>query len=126
MKSKYTILVIEDEEALLNALTKKITLSGFEVITAKTGSEGIEMAISNHPDLILLDMVLPVFDGLTVLDQLRIDPWGKTVPVIILTNLTQVEAEEESKARGVSAYLIKTDWKLSDVSEKIKNVLHIT
>jgi DNA-binding response OmpR family regulator len=125
MKPTYTILIIEDEKAILTALTTKLKAVGFEVITAENGSDGVKTAIEKHPDLILLDMVLPMLDGLSVLDQLRSDAWGKEVPVIVLTNLTQVEAEEESKARGVSAYLIKTDWKLTDVLQKIKDVLHI-
>lgn len=121
----YTILIIEDESSILTALKTKVASAGFQVITAKNGSEGVIAATERHPDLILLDMVLPLLDGLSVLDQLRNDSWGKDVPVIVLTNLTQVEAEEESKARGVSAYLIKTDWKLEEVIQKIKDVLHI-
>jgi len=84
------------------------------------------MAREKHPDLILLDIVLPQLDGLSVLDQLRSDDWGKSVPVIMLTNLTQVEAEEESLERGVKAFLVKTDWKLEEVVQKIRDVLGMT
>lgn len=125
MDKQYRILIIEDEKDLLSALEKKITNAGFAVISASDGVTGVTVALEEHPDLILLDMVLPRLDGLSLLDQLRTDSWGKTVPIIVLTNLAQVEAEEETKERGVRDYLIKTDWKLEEVIQKIKSVLSI-
>lgn len=126
MAKTNTILIIEDEKALSTALETKLSASGFDTLVAANGVDGLKMAIKEHPDLILLDIVLPQLDGLSVLDQLRTDPWGKTVPVIMLTNLTQVDAQEESKERGVQAFLIKTDWKLEEVVQKIREILGIS
>ena len=117
------ILVVEDDEAISKALQTKLVNEGYEVIVATDGAEGVELALSEKPDLILLDVILPVMDGITVLDKLRADRWGKTVPVIILSNLGKADAIEESKERGVNHYLVKTDWKLADVIQKVKDEL---
>ncbi len=124
-QKKHTILVVEDEKTLVQAIEKKLKSEGFETLVAMDGLSALEMARSNHPDLILLDIILPQLDGLSVLEQLRQDDWGKEVPVIMLTNLAQADAEEVSKERGARAFLVKTDWKLEDVARKIKEVLGI-
>jgi DNA-binding response OmpR family regulator len=122
---KYTIHVIEDEKMLSDAIKKKLEESGFDVITSYDGQEGLDAALKRKPDLMLLDLVLPTMDGVTVLDKLRDDEWGKKVPVIILTNLSRAETIEESKKRGVHTYLVKTNWKLDEVVEKINYELGI-
>jgi|SRR3990170_5486529 len=119
------ILIIEDEEMMIAALTRKLIVSGFEVYSARDGREGLERALELKPDLILLDLILPVFDGLTFLEKLRVDPWGAKIPVIVLTNLSRVSAVEESRGHGVHHYLVKTDWKLEDVVQKIKSELKL-
>jgi DNA-binding response OmpR family regulator len=122
---KYTIQVIEDEKMLSDAIKKKLDESGFDVVTSYDGKEGLDEALKSKPDLILLDLVLPTVDGVTVLDKLRGDEWGKNVPIIILTNLSRAETIEESKKRGVNTYLVKTNWKLDEVVEKINYELGI-
>lgn len=122
--SKKTILIVEDETALRNALRDKLAREDFVVLEAKNGEEGLVIALREHPDLILLDIIMPVMDGMAMLKKLRIEnEWGKTVPVIILTNLT---SDNEQRMRDVTEteptyYLVKTDWKIEDVVEKIKD-----
>lgn len=123
MNSPKKILVIEDDENIRKAIETKLKSVGFNVLTASDGSEGYNTALSERPDLILLDVILPVMDGVTVLDKLRADAWGKDVPIIILSNLSKVDAIEESKQKGVKHYLVKTDWKLEDVVDKIRSEL---
>lgn len=114
------ILVVEDESALSSALKDKLTREGFEVTVAKDGQEGLSRALADHPDLILLDIVMPVMDGMTMLYALRKDPWGKNVTVILLTNLFDTEKIAQSLERGVYDYLVKSDWTLEDIVKKVK------
>ena len=118
-----TVLIIEDEKLLADALKRKLERSGFSVFIAIDGAEGLEFALDKHPDLILLDIVMPIMDGITVLDRIREDEWGAKVPVLILSNLSDAESIKESKANGINDYLIKTDWKISDVVKKVKENL---
>ncbi len=114
------ILVVEDEPTLVTALVDKFTQEKFIVIAANNGQEGLTMALKEHPDLILLDIVMPVMDGMTMLAELRKDAWGKTVQVILLTNLSDPQKMSDSIAKDVSGYLIKSDWKLQDLVEEVK------
>ena len=118
------ILITEDERALREILQKKFSQEkDFEVLSAKNGEEGLELALSEHPDLILLDIIMPKMDGLTMLERLRRDAWGKTVPVIMLTNLSDELKVTEAIRRGSFDYLVKSDWNINDVVEKVKNRL---
>jgi len=117
------VLIVEDELALKKALSKKFTKEKFEVMTASNGKTGLASAFKDHPDIILLDLIMPVMDGLTMLKELRKDKWGHEVIVIILTNLSEAEKTAEALEQGVHDYLIKTDWSLEDISKKVKEKL---
>jgi len=123
---KSTVLLIEDEKLLSKAIKKKLEKNGFDVLEAYDGGEGLAVALEKHPDLILLDIVLPLMDGVTLLDRLREDEWGKWVPVIILSNLSDASTVEESKKKGVNNYLVKTDWKLDEVVAKVREALKVS
>lgn len=117
------ILVVEDEPSLISALRNKITQSGFEFSEARNGQEGLAKALAEKPDLILLDVIMPVMDGLTMLHKLREDEWGKEVPVIILTNLSDDKKVMEAVKQGSYDYLIKSNWSINEVINKIKERL---
>lgn len=117
------ILIVEDEETLSFALSKKLISEGFRVLTAKNGKEGLEIALKEHPDLMLVDIVMPIMDGMTMIKELRKDEWGKNARAIILTNLSDVQKTAEAVDRGVYDILIKSDWRLDDVVTKIKDEL---
>lgn len=119
------ILVIEDERLVREAIRRKLASAGFQVIEAGDGEEGLQIAEKEKPDLVLLDLILPLMDGITVLDKLRTSSWGKEIRVIILSNLADSETVQESKKKGISDYLVKTDWTLEDVIKKVKEVLKL-
>ena len=121
--TKHTILIVEDEVLLLNALRDKLTREGFAVLEAKNGKQGLEIALSEHPDFILLDIVMPVMDGMTMLKKLRGDAWGKEAKVILLTNLSDPEKVFESIAREAYEYLVKSEWKIEDVVKMVRDKL---
>lgn len=119
------ILIVEDEEAILEILETKFKLEKFETLRAKDGQEGLKIALQEKPDLILLDIIMPKMDGLTVLEKLKADEVGKNIPVIILTNLSDDQKVEEAVSAGKYEYLIKSDWKIEDVVKEVKNKLGI-
>lgn len=84
---KRNVLIIEDDQIILEMYRDKFELGGYGVISARNGQDGLQAALHYHPDLILLDLAMPKMDGMTVMQHLRQDQWGNTVPVIILTNL---------------------------------------
>lgn len=118
------ILIIEDEGILLELLTDKFVNSGFNVKGAQTGEMGIKLALKDHPDLILLDIILPKMDGLAMLKKLRKDTWGKGVPVIILSNLGDHKKVIEALEIGVYDFLVKSNVKLSEVVKQVREVLN--
>lgn len=117
--------MVDDEESLLNALSDKFGREGFaEMFTARDGEEGLASALKEHPDLILLDILMPKMDGITMLKKVREDPWGKTVKVIVLTNFDTTDdmLKELTLAEPV-CYLLKSNWSIKDVVTKTKEVL---
>ncbi len=85
----------------------------------------MDAALKKHPDLIILDLIMPKTDGLSMLKELRGDDWGKEVPVIILTNLSDAENVAKAMEKGVYDFLVKSDWKLEDLIKRVKDKLGI-
>ena len=120
------ILVVEDEDLIRKAYVDELIDEGFKVFSANNGEEGLATALKEEPDLILLDVLMPVMDGLAMMEKLRAaNQYGKDVHIIMLTNLSATEERiVESVAKNEPAYyLIKSDWELSKVLEKIREVL---
>ncbi|PJE50523.1 MAG: response regulator [Candidatus Yanofskybacteria bacterium CG10_big_fil_rev_8_21_14_0_10_36_16] len=118
------ILVVDDEEFVLKALSDKLQQSGFEVFEASDGEEGLDAAFKNHPDLILLDVVMPKMDGIEVMKKLRQDNWGKDVPLILLTRLEPDDNMlQEIIANKPTYYLVKSNYRIEDVVNKVKEKL---
>ena len=122
---KKKILIIEDEGALLEVLSDKFLRDGFEVVKAGNGEEGLTAAKSSHPDLILLDIIMPAMDGLTMLKKLRNDAEGQGIPVIIISNLSEVEKISEilGTKKGVLEHIVKSHWSMDELVKKVKQTL---
>jgi two-component system alkaline phosphatase synthesis response regulator PhoP len=112
------ILLVEDEPAILKALVFALSREGFLVLEAKDGQEGLDSAFKNHPDLILLDVIMPKMSGAELMQKLRKDAWGKNVPAIFYTNLSRTEVELKGED-----IIFKTETTLRDVIIKIKQKL---
>jgi DNA-binding response OmpR family regulator len=117
------VLIIEDESTLLLVLSEKFKREGFSVFEAKDGAEGLKTALKNHPDIILLDIIMPSMDGLTMLKKLREDRWGNKVPVLVLSNLGDPDQINQATGGGIIEYLVKSNWGLEDVVGKVKETL---
>lgn len=120
-----TILIVDDEQPLLDALEFKFEQEGFTVLTANNGEEGLSTALAKRPDMILLDIIMPKMDGLTMLGKLRENVWGKTAKVIMLTNLSDWSNTSKAVEHDVHDVLVKSDWKISDVVTQVKKKLGV-
>lgn len=125
MQPPQTILIIEDSTLLRAVAHDAMEGAGYRVIDAENGKIGLERALKEHPDLIMLDLVMPVMDGVTMYGLLRKDPWGKGVYVVVLTGVKDAEISETMKNDPNLSYLSKEHWMMDDVVEKIKNELGV-
>lgn len=124
MDTKNTkILIVEDEEILLTALSEELKNEGFNIVGAKDGVEGVEKAQVEKPDLILLDLVMPRLDGIGALKQLKEGEQTKDIPVVILTNLSDYDKISDALTLGAMDYLVKANYRLEDLVNKVKTVL---
>ncbi len=117
------ILFIEDESALQKTIGEALHQEGFEVLSALDGEIGIRMAKEKHPALIIVDLVLPKRDGFEVLEDLKEDEGTKNIPVVVLTNLEDLKGIQRAIDLGATTYLVKSNYRLEEVVEKIKGVL---
>ncbi len=117
------IAIIEDDHSILEMYTLKFEVEDFEVVTALDGEAGLELIEETKPDLILLDLMMPKMDGAHMLKELRNKPWGKNIPVIILTNISGDEAPEILSELNVIDYIIKANSTPQAVLDKVKSVL---
>ncbi len=117
------ILIVEDEEMLRRAMSDTLTHEGFIAITAKDGREGVSKAIEEKPDLILMDILMPNMDGRAALKEIREHPKTEAVPVIMLTNMSDMSYVAEVASYPKVDYLVKSDWSITDVLGKIRQML---
>lgn len=115
------ILIIEDEQAIADAMQMGLSDVGYEALVAYDGEDGLKQALDSSPDLILLDLMLPKKDGMTLLKELRAN--GSKVPVMILSQLSDTAKISEGVSLGVVGYMVKVDFSLAEVVEKVKEVL---
>lgn len=115
------ILVVEDEKPLANMLASKLEDEAFDVKVAFDGEEGLKVAKGWLPDLILLDIIMPKMDGMTMLRKLRDSDKGKRIHVILLTNLSDTSKVYEAVTLDVKDYLVKTNWDLDEIIAEIKS-----
>ena len=120
------ILIVEDEPMIRRALVDRFSEEkDFVVMSAKDGSEGLASALREHPDIILLDLVMPVMDGMDMLSDLRKDEWGSHTNVMFLSNLADSERVAEATAKGVYEFIIKSNVDINEVVKKVrKTVFH--
>ncbi len=114
------ILIVEDEKGLRLPLAAVLRNEGFNVMEATDGEQGLQKALETHPDLMIVDIVMPVLDGISMLKKLREDPWGKNAEALLLTNLPYDKKAQEGFEQGVFEYLVKSDWSITAIAGKVK------
>lgn len=117
------ILLVEDDPNLLLLYKTKFEITGFVVETAQNGEEGIEKMKSGKPDLVFMDIMMPVLTGSNALIQIKQDPTIKTIPVVMLTNLSGEAEGESCLLKGAVAYLVKSNVTPKEVVGKAQEIL---
>jgi len=117
------ILLVEDDDNLASVYTTRLQAEGFDVRRVGNGEDALSTAINYNPDLVLLDVMMPIVSGFDVLDILRNTPETANLKIIMLTALSQESDQERAKALKVDDYLIKSQVVISDVIERIRHHL---
>ena len=123
LSNKKIVLVVDDDENLRDVLVDKLIISGFGAVGAENGEEGLKKALELHPDVILLDVIMPKIGGWEMLEMLRKDPWGKDVKVIMLTVLENLNNIAQGVDNNIFGYLIKSSLSLDDVVAHVENAV---
>ncbi len=122
--SKQSIIVVEDESFLSKVLAERLEDEGFgHIDVAGNGEEALVMIKNHNPNIVLLDMILPKMNGFEVLEILQADPKLKKIPVLVLSNLGQDQDIEQAKKLGARDYIVKSNFSLQKVVEKIMSIL---
>lgn len=117
------VAIIEDDSAISQMYCIKFEAEGYQVESAENGKLGLELIEKMHPDIVLLDLMMPEMNGDEVLIAMRKTEWGKDIKVIILTNMGEQEAPESLKALNVLAFIVKADMTPRQVAELVKSKL---
>ena len=123
MNKEKSILVAEDDLSIRVALVDRLKQEGYKVLEAVDGQKTLDMAFLHRPDLILLDILMPVMDGMLVLRKIRCSSnWGTNVPVVLLTNLDDSENRQRAQKDKVKAYMVKANTNLDAIMKEIEKV----
>ena len=119
------ILVVDDDASFCEMLKEILEEKGAKVLVELDGEAGLNTALTEKPDLVVLDVMMPKLTGIAVLEKLRKDEWGYKVPAILLTNVNEPDAIAASmETEGPPAeYVLKIDWTLEDIADKISKLL---
>jgi DNA-binding response OmpR family regulator len=113
------VLIVEDSPYLSDSLVDMLELKNYQALVAPTGKEAVEIAIAEEPDLILLDIRLPDFDGYEVFRRVRSTPWGATAKIMVLTASESTENISKNISLPSEDVLFKPDWSIPQLLEKI-------
>ncbi len=123
LMKKKKVLVVEDDSNLRQALVEFLETDNFSVVSATDGENAITLTKDNMPDIVLLDIILPKKDGFDVIRELKSDEKTKDIPIVLLTNLGSLSDIEKALELGATTYLVKGDYQLKEVVDKIKEIL---
>lgn len=115
MRSKQTILVVEDDRQLRKALVTKLQSLGYKIISAEDGEQGLKLALSTQPNLVILDLLMPKMNGQEMLKLMRQDPRSKQIPVVVLSNDASATSIRDAVDSGAPAYFSKASTTLREV-----------
>ncbi len=116
------ILVVDDQREMIEIIRHRLGASGWEILAANNGQEGLDKALQEQPDLILLDTMMPVMDGHEMLAELRKTPETKDIPVIMCTGCSEADDVLKASAYNVSDYITKP-FNLAELGTRIRQVL---
>lgn len=121
-QKKKKILIVEDEPDIAASLAARLNMEGFKTSISTNGQEGVQKARSEKPDLILLDIMMPLLNGYDVLNLLKNDPSTRSIPVLVLTALPHVEDAENAFQAGAADFLNKP-YTNERLVQKVRKIL---
>ena len=104
------VLIIDDEKGVLKMYAEYLKTAGIEPIQATDGQTGLKLAKAEKPDVILLDIIMPRYNGLDVLKDMKADQEIKNIPIFLLTNLPEESSGEKARELGAAGYLVKAQY----------------
>jgi DNA-binding response OmpR family regulator len=119
---KKKVLIVEDDNFVAEVYLAKLSEMGYETVLAQNGEEGLAELKRGKIDLILLDILMPIMNGIEMLEQMKRNEEWKSIPVILLTNIGEKESIQKVREMGVKNYLIKSHFTPAEVIEKIESV----
>lgn len=119
------ILLVEDDDALANVYLTRLQAEGFDIRRVANGEDALVSALEYHPDLVLLDVMMPKVSGFEVLDIIRNTPETANLKVVMLTALSQEADKKRAESLGVDEYLVKSQVVIADVIDRIKHHLGV-
>lgn len=118
------VLLVEDDKFLRRACEASLKQRGFDVVTATEGDEGLRLArTAPHPDIVLLDLLMPKLPGIEVLRALRAEPATATIPVLILSNSSREEDKQQAMQLGAAGYYVKANLSLKDLAAEVERLV---
>ncbi len=124
MSGRGRVLLVEDDTFLRRACEASLRKRGFEVAAATDGEEGLRLAREvPHPDVILLDLLMPKMPGIEVLRALKADPETRTVPVVILSNSSRDEDKHEAVELGAVGFYVKANLSLKELAVQVEHLI---
>jgi len=119
-----SVLIVEDDESIRELYAAAFGVAKMEVLTAVNGAEGVKLALKHHPDVILMDIMMPVMNGHDAVNKIRNDPWGRNVTVVYLTNMSDAENVVHAVKQGSSEYIIKANTSPREVVNHVRMAMH--
>ena len=123
--AKKTVLVVEDDIALRELCADALTEAGYHVLLAPNGQEGVTAALTHHPQIILMDIMMPIMDGHEATRHIRADEWGRTARIIYLTNLSDPENVFTAFEHGSVEYIIKSSNSIGEIVNKVRLAMYV-
>lgn len=123
-EDKRTVLLVEDDQALRELYAMALIKAGFTIIMAENGEQGSRVALERHPDLILLDIDMPLMNGHEAAAKIRQDSWGKTARIVFLTNHSDPQSVAHAVMQKPEDYIVKVQTPIHDVVNQVRVAIY--
>lgn len=118
------IILVEDDKALAEIYKDRLEALGYSVFPAADGITALYHIMTESPDLVLLDIMIPHISGDEVLRKMRATSWGKTIPVYVISNLNEQDVPENLRGLGIAGYSVKANMQHDDIDKIVSSILH--
>ena len=121
---KKTVLLVEDDQALRELYATALIKAGFDIKMAENGEQGAMVALAQHPDLILLDIDMPIMNGHEAAQRIRQDSWGKDARIIFLTNHSDAQNVAHAIMQKPEDYIVKANVPIKDMINQVRIAIY--